>query len=205
MKLSLSLSGTTLLVITLLASLPPTFAATAHVPQTGQTASFAAGDDGDIQAGADWPTPRFRDNKDGTVRDNLTGLTWLKDANCFGALTWANALNAANQLADDPTSTTMDCGLSDHSVVGDWRLPNIREIHSLIDFGFFSPSLSNAAGTAQWTNNDAFTNVQVGGYWSSTTAGSDPSVAFTVFFGSGNIFVNVKRDPGLVWLVRGRE
>jgi hypothetical protein len=47
-------------------------------------------------------TPRFRDRGDGTVKDNLTNLIWLKDANCFGPQTWDNALDAANTLADDP-------------------------------------------------------------------------------------------------------
>jgi hypothetical protein len=30
------------------------------------------------------PEPRFRDNKNGTVTDNLTGLIWLKNTKCFG-------------------------------------------------------------------------------------------------------------------------
>ena len=30
------------------------------------------------------PSPRFTDNNDGTVTDNLTGLVWLKNANLFG-------------------------------------------------------------------------------------------------------------------------
>jgi hypothetical protein len=46
-------------------------------------------------------------------------------------------------------------------MAGDWRLPNVREMHSLIDFGFLSPALSNIAGTAQWTEGDAFSSVQV--------------------------------------------
>jgi hypothetical protein len=32
--------------------------------------------------GVAWPNPRFTDNSDGTVTDNLTGLIWLKNANC---------------------------------------------------------------------------------------------------------------------------
>src|SRR5215475_2285106 len=78
-----------------------------HVSQTGQTKCWDAagnpitcdgtGQDGDIQAGVEWPTPRFKDRHDGTVRDKLTGLIWLKNANCFGPLAWENALNAANQ------------------------------------------------------------------------------------------------------------
>ena len=56
----------------------------APVPKSGQTSSNATGDDGDLQRGVAWPDPRFTDNGDGTVTDNLTGLIWLKNANCFG-------------------------------------------------------------------------------------------------------------------------
>jgi len=41
----------------------------AAVPQTGQTQSYSAGDDGDLQVGKPWPDPRFTDNGDGTVTD----------------------------------------------------------------------------------------------------------------------------------------
>ena len=45
-----------------------------ELPQTGQTVSDIVGDDGDLQIGVAWPTPRFVDNGDGTLTDNLTGL-----------------------------------------------------------------------------------------------------------------------------------
>jgi hypothetical protein len=38
--------------------------------------------------------------------------------------------------------------------LADWRLPNIKELQSLMHFGFANPVLSNAAGTAQWTEGD---------------------------------------------------
>ena len=78
------------------------------VPKTGQTTIYAAGDDGDLQKGIALPSPRFTDNGNGTVTDNLTGLIWLKNANCIGAsypqldqegvpgdgaVDWSNALN----------------------------------------------------------------------------------------------------------------
>ena len=52
---------------------------TTDIPKTGQTLIYASGDDGNIQAGIEWPAPRFTDNGDGTVTDSLTGLMWLKD------------------------------------------------------------------------------------------------------------------------------
>ena len=62
---------------------------------------------------------RLIDNGNGTVTDNLTGLIWLKNANCTntvggvakanGYLSWANALTWSNNLANG------NCGLSDGS------------------------------------------------------------------------------------------
>ena len=43
----------------------------------------------------------------------------------------------------------------------DWRLPNIRELQSLVDYAFSTPAISNATGTAQGSSNDPFTNLQV--------------------------------------------
>ena len=49
-----------------------------NIAATGQTESYAPGDDGDLKKGVAWPEARFIDNGDGTVTDGLTGLTWLK-------------------------------------------------------------------------------------------------------------------------------
>jgi hypothetical protein len=66
----------------------------AGVPKTGQTDCYyddgtsgtctcgttncPSGQDGDLEKGVAWPDPRFTDNGDGTVTDNLTGLVWLE-------------------------------------------------------------------------------------------------------------------------------
>ena len=52
----------------------------APVPKTGQTVMYRSQDDGDLQKGVAIPSPRFVDNGDETVTDNLTGLVWLKNA-----------------------------------------------------------------------------------------------------------------------------
>jgi hypothetical protein len=196
-----------------LANCGPSSAVPAPVPQTGQTNCYAGGalipcdstgQDGAIQAGVPWPTPRFTDNGDGTVRDNLTGLIWLKQANCLGSVPWADALAAAHTLASG------QCGLTDGSVPGDWRLPNIRELLSLIDFGSESPALSNTAGTGTLTEGDPFVGVGLGGlYWSSTSAGVSADIAsihaWLVSFQSGGGVTSalLKSDPSGVWPVRG--
>lgn len=50
-------------------------APTGGLPATGQTTSYGAGDDGDLQLGR---ARSFTDNGDGTITDNATGLMWEK-------------------------------------------------------------------------------------------------------------------------------
>ena len=130
----------------------------APVPQTGQTTSYYPGDDGDWQMGVPWPDPRFTDLGDGTVRDNLTGLIWLQDTNCFGQQTWDAALDFCNNLKHG------SCGLTDLSVIGDWRLPNRLEMESLLDFGRSGPALPLEPpfvhyGSTYWTSTPVNPNV----------------------------------------------
>src|SRR6185369_10212978 len=66
----------------------------ASLPRTGQTASYASGDDYSTRTGVAWPGTRFTDNQNGTVTDNLTGLIWLKNAGCFTPADWSTALTA---------------------------------------------------------------------------------------------------------------
>ena len=158
-----------------------------EVAATGQTTCYdsagfviacaGTGQDGDVLAGVALPSPRFTDNGNGTITDNLTGLIWLKDAECFGTRTWAEALTDANTLASGA------CGLTDSSSAGNWRLPNVRELYSLMHLQFVGLALSNAAGTAKWTTNgDAFTDVDSSGYWSSTSYQGDKYFAWFVDF-----------------------
>jgi hypothetical protein len=167
------------------------------VAATGQSSSYANSDDGALQAGAAWPNPRFTDNVDGTVTDNLTGLVWLQDANCFGTTNWSAALSAANGL------TSGSCSLTDGSIAGDWRMPNLREIQSLIHFGHYNPAVPNTDGTGMWTEGDPFLGVQSDYYWSGTTYSSTTSIAWSVHLYMGNVFHDVKTSAYYVWPVRG--
>lgn len=149
-----------------------------------------------------WPIPRFTNNGDGTVTDNLTGLIWLRDANCslFNApRTWYDTLNIiVPQLADGY------CGLTDGSSTGDWRLPNLFELESLRDMQYIVPALSNTAGTGQWSEGDPFNNVTTGNpYWSSTAYGPDSSAVWSMYISIGEIYVRGKTSDGYVWPVRG--
>jgi hypothetical protein len=151
----------------------------ASLPRTGQVASYAGGDDATAQAGVAWPATRFVDNSDGTVTDQLTGLIWLKNAGCISPAAWSTALSAANQLASG------QCGLSDGSTAGQWRMPNINELESLVDVAHSNPALSAGA---------PFTNVaSTNAYWSSTTYAAGPANALAIRFTDGRW---INGDPG---------
>jgi hypothetical protein len=139
------------------------------LPRSGQTKIYAVGDDASAAKGASWPFPRLSDNNDGTVTDHLTGLIWLKNASCLGSSVWSVALAAANRLASGA------CGLNDGSVAGQWRMPNVNELESLVDAAQSNPSLP--AG-------NPFTGV-ANSYWSSTTYTAASSNAMVIRFTDG--------------------
>lgn len=179
----------------------------ALIPDTGQSICFdrvgtaidceGSGQDGEQHTGMPLPSPRFTDHGNGTVSDQLTGLIWLKNANCYGFRTWEQALGDSAGLKDG------ECGLSDNSVAGDWRLPNLFELESLRNMNYFDPPLSDALGTGHWSEGDPFTNVQVAQYWSSTTFANSPASAACVAFSNGNENPTGKSNTSHVWPVRG--
>lgn len=70
----------------------------------------------------DYGTNIFIDNDDGTVTDDATGLMWTQSDGGYGmnwedALDWAEQNNAENYLG-----------------YSDWRLPNAKELQSIIDY-----------------------------------------------------------------------
>jgi hypothetical protein len=161
---------------------------TAPVEKSGQTSSYATGDDGDWKDGIAWPDPRFTDNEDGTVTDNLTGLIWLQDANRFGQRTWADALADCNSLADDGSA------LTDGSVAGDWRLANVKDLQSLLDYSNYNPALPTG---------HPFSNVQSSYYWSSTTTAPHTGLAWLMHVAHGQVDCHNKSFIRHVWPVRG--
>lgn len=146
------------------------------LPKTGQTTCFDAtgasipctgtGQDGELQTGVAEPSPRYVVDGD-CVTDNLTGLMWTRNANLpAGTRTWQQALDDANAL--------ILCGFDD------WRLPNRKELRSLINY--------NLADNAATLNTLGFINVQANLYWSSST------FVPTTIPPAGNAWVAVMRD-----------
>jgi hypothetical protein len=163
------------------------FAATnAPVPKTGQTTSYRTGDDGDLETGVAWPNPRFTDLGDGTVKDNLTGLEWVKAPHSLsgnsGTMVWNSAIDFCNSLV-----------YAGHS---DWRLPSRKELMSLVDYGRYSPALP--AG-------HPFSGVQGNYYWSGTSYAGNTDGAWVVYMDYGSVNGYYKTGNYYVWPVRGGQ
>jgi len=121
------------------------------------------------------PDTIYLDNGDGTVTDNETGLMWqkctvgLSDASCStgtaSAFTWSGAL-AEVQSQNGITAL----GYSD------WRLPNIKELASLVERACDNPAI----------NETLFPATQVvTGYWTSTIDQGSNNLAWYVNFTTG--------------------
>ena len=110
---------------------------------------------------------------------------------------FGDAISVVNTLAGNGSS---DCELQDGSQAGDWRLPNIRELLSVVDFSQVFPVLTLPDGHP-FTNVVAFED---GGYpasyWSSTSSGSD--AGYTVSLTVGWVNRLVHRLEAVAWAVR---
>lgn len=167
----------TLVGATLLMPVTALAAPEIQLPRTGQTGCWntngtpipcdGTGQDGDTLTGVAVPTPRFTDNGNGTLTDSLTDLVWIKNADCYNAITWQQALDRAGTLASGA------CGLDDSSVAGDWRVPNRNEMLSIINYQ------ESDRTTWAWLTEQGFTNAVHGWYWTSNsyTPRDDPRPA----------------------------
>ncbi|NJD37029.1 MAG: DUF1566 domain-containing protein [Geobacter sp.] len=120
------------------------------------------------------------DNGNGTVTVN--GLVWLKDAGCLGEMDWRDAMARPKSLAHG------QCGLTDNSRPGDWRLPDLNELRDV------------------YSSKSQFERVRKFPYWSSSThyTGSRIStLAWAVFMNSGYMYGKSMGTPLCVWPVRG--
>ena len=114
-------------------------------------------------------TNKFKDNGDGTVTDSATGLMWQKGY--AKGLNWEDALRYAENLE-----------LAGHS---DWRLPDIKELQSIVDYTNYNWDSGTAAIDLKYFESPTadYTKKEVIYFWSGTTHGDNTSTALYVSFG----------------------
>lgn len=107
------------------------------------------------------PPDRFTDNGNGTVSDNVTGLMWQQEDD-NNAYTWQHAVDWCAGLL-----------LAGHS---DWRLPNVKELSSLVNEELYNLAIDGAL----------FPGTESNAYWSSSSYASNTNYAWHVDFYYGN-------------------
>ena len=172
--------------------------------------------------GVTGPALRYRTQRDGTVRDLNTQLIWeVKDTgsgihsvNQF--FTWSDSGTDADGTAftvfldtlnnkcdgDETTACTINadckeigngkCGYAGHQ---DWRMPNVKELQSIVDYSKPFPGPAIASSFPGSTAADF--------YWSSTSSAANPFRAWFVTFGNGGVSAVEKVFALRVRAVRG--
>jgi len=116
---------------------------------------------------------QFRENGDGTISDLATGLTWLKQDSETG-MSWEEALSYAEA--------------AEFAGYDDWRLPNAKELQSIVDYDrspgatdsaaidpvFECTDIKNEAGEADFPY-----------YWTSTTHVDGPNARQAIYIAFG--------------------
>ena len=180
------------------------------LPATGQTtcwdSSFNAttctgtGQDGEIQAGA---TLSYTDNGDGTITDNNTKLMWEKLSMDSSIHDVGNPYTWANAFAVHIAGLNAGSGFAGHT---DWRLPNVKELQSIIDYENSGPAVATAFNNSCSSPCTVLTcscTAAASDYWSSSSYLGDPSRAWLVDFNGGFVGVGDKTGHPRVRAVRG--
>jgi hypothetical protein len=158
----------------------------APLAKTGQTLSFAAGDDGDVSAGVAWPAVRFVNNLDGTVTDLLTGLMWQ------GTPPYSTYSSTGYSWDYAVVNYVDNCDLGGYA---DWHLPNVNELISMVHAGENSP--------AAWLNSiDGFSGIRSDDYWTSTRGYSYGWVVDMSDGLLGRQNISAYGSFALIWVVR---
>lgn len=132
---------------------------------------------------------RYVDNGDGTITDGTANLTILKNATCFEGIppayayfyeNWDNLTFRVNNLADG------ECGLTDGSSAGEWRLPTKNEL------SYYE----------NWQETGLFYNIQNNKHWSITQDVDDSLNAWSVDLSIGNPEIKPKTEQKFGWPVR---
>ena len=132
----------------------------------------------------------YSDNGDGTVTDPTTGLVWMR---CSMGQDWDGMTctgTAKTYTFDEANALTVTfAGQSD------WRVPNIRELQTIVDRSVVDPAIDEAA----------FPNTRTSNFWSASAYAGSSNDAWLVSFGNGSAGGYVKSVAFQVRLVRAGQ
>ncbi len=178
-----------------------------ELPATGQTTCWdsngnvipcaGTGQDGELREGAPLA---YVDHGDGTVTDVNTGLMWEKlshdgtvhdDHNTY---TWANAISGH-------VATLNSTNFAGHN---DWRLPNVRELLSIVTYQNLLPTVAPAFDNHCSSGCDVTrcSCTFSGDTWTSTSEADSPSNQWFVDFQDGQVGAGLEHGSGPVRAVR---
>jgi hypothetical protein len=157
-----------------------------------------SGQDGEVQAGG---LLHYTNNGD-TITDDNTKLEWEKKVNWNGsedpsnihdadnAYTWSDAFDVFIKDLNTEPCFARHC---------DWRLPNVKELQSIVDYGQHRPAIHRIFIPSD------LTGLIPNRYWWSSTSVNDMilNTAWTVSFHYGSVQESFKNNKGLVRAVRG--
>ena len=183
-------------------------------PATGQTtcwdtngnviACSGTGQDGQIQAGG---ALAYVDNGDGTITDLNTHLMWEKKSADGSIHDQSNLYGWADAFSTFIGGLNAGGGFAGHT---DWRLPNVKELQSIINYQNVNYQNVNLAVSTAFNANCApdctvttCSCTQSNDYWSSTTYQDIPNDAWFVNFSYGGDSANSKSSNYYVRAVRG--
>jgi hypothetical protein len=186
-----------------------------HRLKTGQTQCFVGGShtpvpcggtgrDGEFQKGLD---RGYVDNGDGTITDTRTGLMWEK-------LSWDGSIHdRINEYSWPDGYLVKVAALNAIAFAGhtDWRMPNVNELQSLVNYGVVYPAVSppfhsNCSPGCTVLTCSCGWSAGFGGseiYWSSTTAEQAPFFLWTIRMYDGTILHSARNELRHVRAVRG--
>ena len=184
-------------------------------PASGQTSASPADrvgatlalvpEDGVVRAGAPLT---YKDNRDGTITDLNTGLMWEKKSNDYGLhdkdlrLPWSSFSGPTIWDWLDQVNAEGGTGFARYQ---DWRIPNVKELQSIIDFEEVNPAVQPVFNNRHSSFCTVLTCSYTGSdeYWSSTAGANSPPTAWLVDFLDGFVRVDLKGNPNYVRAVRG--
>lgn len=185
--------------------------------KAGLSRAYHDNDDGtisDLRTGLMWE----KKSDDDTLHDWDNCYAWWgtcsgdgmttcgRDADCAGAGGTCDATDCQGMLNPLTVFEWVD-ELNAASFAGhaDWRLPNVNELHSLVDYGATGLLIDVVFNTACAPACTVLTCscTPAGPFWSSTTYGDDPTLAWEVLSDLGFVVIDAKAAPVFVRAVRG--